>query len=102
MCCVCVGGGVGGAGGGGGGGVGGGGGGGGGLTWEGDDLKKVRRSFQASRYPRMHEYSTLRGCTTANSPTCTPARMLSHRSSQAHSMDMRAAGGDLHTHTHTR
>lgn len=65
------------------------------LTWEEEALKKVRMSFQMSRYPRMQQYSSLRGCTTANSPTCRPPRIPSKSSSIAARMGIRAAGGEL-------
>lgn len=58
-------------------------------------MKKMSSSFQESRYPRMQEYSTLTGWTTANSPTWSPARMLSQSSSQVDRTVIRASGGDL-------
>lgn len=64
-------------------------------TWEGAALKKTRRSFQANRYPRMQQCSMPRGCTTANSPTCTLPKILSTSSSVAVSIDIIASGGDL-------
>ncbi len=73
------------------------------LTWDEEALKKARRSFQARRYPWMKQCSILRGCTTANSPTCTPPRIFSKSSSVAERMLINAAGGDLkevHTVSH--
>lgn len=45
----------------------------------------------------MHEYSTLKGWTTAISPTWTAARMLSQSSSQVDRIAIREAGGDLNS-----
>lgn len=64
-------------------------------TCEGAALKKMRRSFQANRYPRMQQCSMLRGCTTANSPTCTLPKIFSTSSSVAVRILIIAAGGDL-------
>lgn len=72
------------------------------LTCDDEDLKKVRSSFQDSKYPSMQEYSTLRGWTTANSPTWMPDRMLSHSSSQVDRMAIRDAGGDLNTRSNCK
>lgn len=64
-------------------------------TWDGAALKKIRRSFQANRYPRTQQCSMLRGCTTANSPTCTLPKIFSTSSSAAVRRLIIAAGGDL-------
>lgn len=64
-------------------------------TCEGAALKKMRRSFQANRYPRMQQCSMLRGCTIANSPTCTLPKIFSTSSSVARRILIIAAGGDL-------